>query len=306
MEDELEQDAFYESSENFSKETDDFMIRAQDSYFEGNLSDSITFCERALELDPNDKDALELVCLSLFQMVPADYQKALDYALKWGERCGETPRQLMFLIRAAYHCNPPEREKMIQASRKLSESRQDIPLYHSLAAALLADLGDYAVAREIVQKCDLVESAMKGRLNEEESDDWLRVQTLLSWISLMDRDSGRKTDEFKNLEEIVSTAPPNSFSASLSYALFIIQVMEVEGDLQKAKEMSVDLPANITLDDNISAVRVLISKVFSKENTTTTLVSNLESSWSTSLNDLIRRRLERKVLFVGGELSPNR
>lgn len=73
-------------------QVDDLLVEAQDSFFDGNLTEAIKLCVRIVQLKPNEKDAYHLAQVGLHSL--RLYSKGIERYIQthihvfiFGDRC---------------------------------------------------------------------------------------------------------------------------------------------------------------------------------------------------------------------------
>ncbi len=79
---------------------DDLVVELQDLYFEGRYTAAIDLAEKIVGLYAKEEDAFDLLLAS--HLALQQHEKVLESSSRWAAQCGESLKQLMMCLEAAY------------------------------------------------------------------------------------------------------------------------------------------------------------------------------------------------------------
>lgn len=148
---------------------DDMIVELQDMYFEGRYRSSIELAEKILQTYTKEEDAYDILLASHLALM--QYEDVLRCSGKWVAVCGESLKQLLFCLEAAYMLG--NMDVVEDAAYKLcflfeSSSHDHVFAMGALLAAALCCDFDLPVP-----DCVDLNDLLKGELLQEPLAWWL-------------------------------------------------------------------------------------------------------------------------------------
>ncbi|PRP86680.1 hypothetical protein PROFUN_05159 [Planoprotostelium fungivorum] len=163
-----------------TEELDEIVAEAQDHFFDGNMEAAAESARKALRIAPSDADARDILTLSLLTLPSPPYEEIiqiysdLEQSNLWNMTKSST-KELVSLFRIYYLASSMEQLK--RASVQLQSRVQDTAVNLSLITALLADVGDEAMARFFS------EHSVESSSVDMEAGDGEHRKDLLAWAN---------------------------------------------------------------------------------------------------------------------------
>jgi len=205
----------------------------------------------------------------------------------WGRNCGHRLKQLVLTFRCAYHCGSVE--DLIQAATTIATNFQhevDFPLHILLAAALLADVNQHDLAKDLCALVPIDSSA------GAEAADVIRVKTLHAWVLVRSPREDACQQGLEALHAIINTSSPSTVGLDLSHALLVLYSMERnDQDLAANLLEKAQTALNNHEKDNLLAVGALFEH--SRNGIIDLETKESVKHLAPSLNDILKRRLEQ-------------
>jgi len=203
-------------------EIDTIMLKAQDSFFEGDLTSVISYCEKALSLNPKEKEAYDLITIAHFENTPPNFEACFKIAQDWGKFCGESEKQLIMLLKSNYFQKNSSPKLIAETSTKISR-RKEVVFSSLFAATICCDCGENQVAEEISKNV---------AINDEELDPFHILASLL-WIDLHNEKKEQKATEA--LLSLFDNKDVDISAISLAIVFLCLFFAEKKKDLQTAE-----------------------------------------------------------------------